>query len=100
MRAFLPTNRSPIAQVCGILIGGGFAESTLSLGVVHLGRCRWWLHDLWLAAEIHDSISRWTGNDHRVFFNRQRAADVAGLYRPDVRGLLAVETGVLIRPSK
>ena len=67
---------------------------------MHLGcRCRRLCY-LRLAATGGDTISRRRGDDGRIFFNRQRFVDVAGLYRADVRGLLAVETGVLIRPDK
>ena len=74
-----------------------FAQSTLSLGVVHLGRRRQRLHAVWLAAKGHDSISRRTGDDRRVIFNRQRDAHVAGQPRHHAHRLVAVETGILKR---
>lgn len=64
---------------------------------MHLGRRRRRLHSLRLAAKGVDSISRWIGNDRRVFFYRQRAADVAGLSRHHVRRLVAAEAGILKR---
>lgn len=67
---------------------------------MHLGRGCQWLSDLRLAPAGHDTVSRRGGDDGRVLFHHQRVADVAGMHRADVRGLLAVETGVLIRPSR
>ena len=73
----------------------GFAQPTLSLGVVHLERNCKRLFDLRLAATGFAAVPRRAGHDRRLFFHRQRAADVAGLRCVDVHHPLADETGIL-----
>ena len=74
-------------------VSSGFAQPTLSVGVVHLGRNRRRLSGLWLAAEVGDSVRRRRGDVGGVFFIG--VANVANLHRDDVRSLVAGEARLL-----
>jgi hypothetical protein len=77
------------------LTSGEFVEPKFFVGLDDLGFHRRRLLHLRLAAKVVDSISRWTGNDHRSLFPNERVADVIYLFRNYVRCLLAGETGIL-----
>jgi len=70
----------------------------ISLGVVHLERDCQWLPDLRLAPAGRHPLCRRRGDDRFMFSSRP--ADVTRLHRRNGGGLLADETGLLIRPDK
>ena len=73
----------------------GFAQPTLSLGVVHLERNCKRLFDLRLAATGFAAVPRRSGHHRRLYFHRQRIVDVAGLHCLYIHHPLAAETGIL-----
>lgn len=76
------------------------ARPKFSLGFMPLGRGGQRLLPLWLETAFIDSLSRRFRHDDHVVHRAECAGDVAGLRRGDLRGLVAVEAGILAeRPS-